>query len=434
MRILLTGANGFIGRHITAALLGAGHDVVAAVRAPARLRRAFPEVTAIAADMNADTGPEAWVARLAGVDAVINCAGILQASRGQSIEAVHYLGPKALFDACAACGLRRVVQISAISADDAAGTAYARTKKQADDYLRSLDLDWIVLRPTLVYGAGSHGGTSLLRAMAALPFAIPLVGRGDQVFQPIHMDDLTAAVVRCLETPDLGRVTLAPVGPDTLTAKEILLQLRSWLGLGPVPTLSVPMPLIRVLARLGDWIGGGPLNTTALRQLEYGNAAPARPFVEVLGIEALGIEPRSMAAALAARPSQVQDRWHARLYFVRPLLRWTLGVFWLLSGVIGLIAPAGAILGHGAALGLTGAAVAWAVGAGSLLDVAIGIGLLLRYRPGLMAAVQVIVVLGYTLALSVAEPALWADPLGPLLKNLPILAAALALAGLEAER
>jgi hypothetical protein len=265
--------------------------------------------------------------------------------------------------------------------------------------------------------------------MAALPFAIPLVGRGDQVFQPIHMDDLTAAVVRCLETPGLGRVTLAPVGPDTLTAKEILLQLRSWLGLDPVPTLSVPVPLVRALARLGDWIGGGPLNSTALRQLEYGNAAPVRPFVE-----ALGIEPRSMAAALAARPSQVQDRWHARLYFVRPLLRWTLGVFWLLSGSIGLIAPAGAVLAHAAALGLSGTAVAWAVGAGSLVDVAIGIGLLLRYRPGLMAAVQVLVVLGYTLALGVAEPALWADPLGPLLKNLPVLAAALALAAIEAER
>ena len=429
MRVLVTGANGFIGRHITAALLASGHDVAAAVRAAAEVRRAFPEVTVIAADMNADTAAEAWVPRLAGVDAVVNCAGILQGSRGQSIEAVHYLGPKALFDACARCGVRRVVQISAISADDAAGTAYARTKKQADDYLRGLDLDWIVLRPSLVYGAGSHGGTSLLRALAALPFAIPLVGRGDQVFQPIHMDDLTAAVVRCLEAPDLGRVTLDPVGPDTLTAKEILLRLRSWLGLGPVPTLSVPVPLIRALARLGDWIGGGPVNTTALRQLEYGNAAPARPFVE-----ALGIEPRSMAAALAARPSQVQDRWHARLFFVRPLLRWTLGVFWLLSGLIGLIAPAGAILPHAAALGLTGAAVPWAVGAGSLLDVAIGIGLLLRYRPGLMAAVQVLVVLGYTLALSVAEPALWADPLGPLLKNLPVLAAVLALAGLEAER
>ncbi len=104
------------------------------------------------------------------------------------------------------------------------------------------------------------------------------------------------------------------------------------------------------------------------------------------------------------------------------------------SGSIGLIAPAGAVLAHAAALGLSGAAVAWAVAAGSLLDVAIGIGLLLRYRPGPMAAVQVVVILGYTLVLGLAEPALWADPLGPLVKNLPILVAALVLAALEVDR
>ncbi len=429
MRVLVTGANGFIGRHVTAAVLASGHKVVAAVRDVAGIRRVFPDTNAVAVDLNHDLSAEVWAPRLQDVDAVVNCAGILQGSRRQSIEAIHYLGPKALFDACAACGVRRVIQISAISAEDGADTAYARTKKQADDHLRSLDLDWIVLRPSLVYGSGSYGGTSLLRALAALPFAVPLIGRGDQVFQPIHMDDLTAAVVRLLETPDINRVTLDPVGPDRLTMKDILLRLRAWLGIPPAPTLPIPMPIIRAVARLGDWLGGGPINSTALRQLEYGNAAPAGAF-----IEALGIEPRSMTSALAARPSQVQDRWHARLFFLRPLLRWTLGGFWLLSGLIGLIVPAGAILAHAAALGLTGAAVAWAVGAGALVDVAIGTGLLLRYRPGLMAAGQVMVILGYTLALGVAEPALWADPLGPLLKNLPILVAALVLAALEVER
>ncbi len=429
MRVLVTGANGFIGRHITAALLDAGHGVVAAVRDVDGIRRVFPDTNAVAVDLNQDLSAEIWAPRLENVDAVVNCAGVLQGSRRQSIEAIHYLGPKAMFDACARCGVRRVIQISAISAEDAVDTAYARTKKQADDHLRGLDLDWVVLRPSLVYGEGSYGGTSFLRALAALPFAIPLIGRGDQVFQPIHMDDLTAAVVRLVETSNIARITLDPVGPDRLTMKEILLRLRAWLGFPPAPTLPIPMPIVRAVARLGDWLGGGPINTTALNQLEYGNAAPAGAF-----IDALGIEPRSMAAALAARPSQVQDRWHARLFFLRPLLRWTLGGFWLLSGLIGLIAPAGAILGHATALGLTGAAAAWAVGAGSLVDVAIGTGLLLRYRPGLMAASQVIVILGYTLVLTFAEPALWLEPLGPLLKNPPILVAVLALAALEVER
>jgi hypothetical protein len=189
------------------------------------------------------------------------------------------------------------------------------------------------------------------------------------------------------------------------------------------------MPMIRAAARLGDWVGGGPINSTALRQLEYGNAAPAAPFVD-----ALGIEPRSMDTALALRPSQLQDRWHARLYFVRPLLRGSLGILWLASGAIGMSAPASAIAPYLAALGLSAALGAWAAAAGSLIDIAIGVGLLMRYRPNVMAAGQIFVVLGYTLVLSLAEPALWLEPLGPLLKNLPILAAALALAALEADR
>ena len=137
MRVLVTGANGFIGRHITAALLAAGHKVVAAVRNTESLLRVFPEITAVTVDMNRDVSADDWAPRLNGVDVVVNCAGILQGSRRQSIEAIHTRAPKALFDACVACGLRRIIQISAIGADDAADTAYARTKKQADDYLRA---------------------------------------------------------------------------------------------------------------------------------------------------------------------------------------------------------------------------------------------------------------------------------------------------------
>lgn len=429
MRVLVTGANGFIGRHITAALLASGHKVVAAVRDVVRMRRTFPDIATVAVDMNRDTSADDWVPRLKDVDAVVNCAGILQGTRRQSIEAIHYAAPKAMFDACVACGLRRIVQISAIGADDAASTAYAVTKKQADDYLRGLDVDWIVLRPSLVYGSGSYGGTSLMRALAALPFAIPLIGRGDQVFQPIHMDDLTAAVVQLIETPNVARITLDPVGPDRLTLRDILLRLRAWLGLPPAPTLSIPMPIIRVAARLGDWLGGGPINSTALRQLEYGNAAPVEPFIEVLGFA-----PRSMASALAARPSQLQDRWHARLYFLRPLLRWSLGVMWLLSGMIGLIAPPEAFAPYIEPLGVPNSVAPWLVAATCLLDILIGIALLLRFRPGFVAATQILAVIGYTLALTVAEPALWLEPLGPLLKNLPIMAAILALAAIEADR
>src|SRR5579862_7704813 len=137
MKILLTGANGFIGRYLLTGLLAAGHRVIPAVRRPAETDRLLKEPSSIAVDFNSDTSPETWIPRLAGIDAVINCAGILQGRMGQSIAAIHTDAPKALFTACQERGVRRVIQISAISAEAAAGTAYAETKRSADNFLTS---------------------------------------------------------------------------------------------------------------------------------------------------------------------------------------------------------------------------------------------------------------------------------------------------------
>ena len=134
VRVLLLGASGFIGRELHSALAVRGHEVVAAVR-DAKQAPPFGSQPPIVVDLNRDAAIETWIARLAGVDAVVNCAGILQGSRGQSIEAIHRDAPIALFEACKRAGVRRVVQISAISATREAATPYALTKLAADDHL-----------------------------------------------------------------------------------------------------------------------------------------------------------------------------------------------------------------------------------------------------------------------------------------------------------
>jgi len=429
MRVLVTGANGFIGRHLVAAIVDAGHHVVAAVRNPGRMQRRFPNIEVVQTDMNRDTTPDTWRTRLVGVDAVVNCAGILQQTRTQFIEAIHFLAPKALFDACVQCNVRRVVQISAVSADAAAETAYAATKERADEYLAGLDLDWVVLRPSLVYAGGSYGGTSLLRALAALPWLIPVPGRGQQKFRPIFIDDLAQAVLGSIEDDRIARVTLAAVGPHVVTLAEILVLLRSWLGLPRARFLPMPDPIIRAFARIGDRLGTGPLNSTALRQLEYGNTAAAEPFVE-----AFGFVPRAMESVLRARPSHAQDLWHARLYFLRPALRWSLGALWTLSGLVGFLAPAAKISQIATGLGLRPEVFSWWAYAADGANLAIGVCLFLRLAPFATAVVQLCAIAGYTLALSLAMPDLWIDPFGPLLKNIPIAIAVLVLAAIEEER
>lgn len=395
-----------------------------AVRHPSATDKLLAKPASVFVDFNRDKSPAVWLPRLEGIDAVINCAGILQARPGQSIEAIHAAAPEALFDACKQANVRRVIQISAISAKAGAGTAYASTKRRADDYLSATDLDWVVLRPSIVYAEGASGGTALFRALAALPFAIPVPGGGNQPFQPIHVDDLAAAILRILATPSIKRLIIDPVGPDRIVLEEILSDLRRWLGYRPVPFVHIPLSLVRIAARIGD-LAGGPVNSTSIRQLEFGNAGEVEPF-----IKATGIVPRRWREALLARPAQLQDRWHARLFFIRPLLRLSIAMTWIISGVAGLIhTPIDAMV-RLVNMGIPPQGFA----AACLLDIGVGVAVLLRWRTGVLATIQLAIVGFYTAILSMAQPSLWFEPLGPLLKNLPFVASVLALAAIEQDR
>jgi uncharacterized protein YbjT (DUF2867 family) len=428
MKILLTGANGFIGRYLMSALSRAGHQVVPAVRNPADMDSAFTDNAPIKIDLNRDTNPDVWLPRLQGIDAVINCAGILQGDRRQSIDAIHDVAPKALFKACELTGVRRVIQISAISASADAGTAYALSKTRADGFLAGTGLNWTVVKPSLVYAPGAYGGTALLRAMASLPWLLPLPGNGRQMFRPIFIDDLSAWIVAALSDVRTYRGVFLLAGPDELTLKDILLDLRRWLGFTAAATIVVPMGLIRIAARLGD-IFGGTINSTALKQLEFGNSTDGAQPGEQVALTATG-----WRQALREQPAQLQDRWHARLYFLRPLLRVGLGVSWILSGLIGLLLPLERASALFETIGITSAFATVLFVLTCLLDIAIGLAVLRRWRPAWTTLTQLAVVVGYTLALSFGLPELWSDPFGPLVKNIIFIIAALVLAAIEWDR
>lgn len=415
MRIMVLGAGGFIGRQILAELLAAGHEVVGVARRTAFLAEAFPDARFEAVDLALATTPSDWSERLSGIDVVINAAGLL---RGRGMDAVHVAMPKALCAAAREVGVGRIVLISAISARPDVKTDYSRSKLAGEDVVRDSGAPWTILRPSLVYGAGSYGGTSLIRGLAGLPFVIPLPGSGAFDFTPIHVGDFAHAVRVICEDERFAGMTLDPAGPETLSLRALLARYRAWLGFGPARLLSVPMPVMRLLGRLGDLAGDGPIASNSLTQMIAGNAADGAAFAK-----AVGFAPRSLGAALRDSPAQVQDRWHARLFFLSPALRYGLAAMWLASAWLGLAHGVDRTRDLTAGLGLPSA---WGdplrIG-GSLLDIAIA-ALVLFDRTAIRSAIaQALVVVGYTVVIGWALPALWLDPLGPLLKNLPILLA-----------
>lgn len=430
MRVLVLGGNGFLGSAIISALQRAGMTVRAAVRDPRKFQNRFPDIDAVGVDLTdaAASQPDYWGAALDGVDAVVNAAGVLQPRRARDAWAVHHAAPAALFEACVACRVRRVIQISAIGVAEAE-TVYARSKRTGDDDLMKRDLDWTVLRPAIVIGDGSYGGTSMLRAMAAFPLVTPVIGSGDTPLDVIHKDDLAAGIVRLLETGAATRAVLEPAGPERLTLLEVLTAYRRWLGLSLRPVLALPRWLVHGLARIGDASRLNPITTTAVAQFEARLTGDAKGFET-----ATGIKPRRLNEILSERTAESQDMWHARLFFLGPLVRLSLVVLWLVSGLLGLFAdPARFITYLEPMLTNQTAVLALARGMG-VVDLAIAAALFLGWRLRFLALIQLLLVLGYTVGLSLVAPELWADPFGGLLKNIPILVLILAHRILEEER
>lgn len=285
MKILLTGANGFIGRNLTTELTAIGHDI----KAVSRSRGIdFCRMLTVAD----------WMPHLEGVDAVINGVGIIGESGSQRFESLHTLAPCALFRASAKTGIRRVLQISALGADETAFSAYHLSKRAADDCLRSLDLDWFVLRPSLIYGLGGKSAALFMR-LATLPL-IPVIGSGQQQLQPVHISDVVATVVHSLTSPETKQ-TLDIAGTETVTFLEWLQTMRQAQGLPRARIVHVPFMLAMAFARIGRHFNP-MLQPENLRMLQSGYPADSRPLAQFLGRLPLTANSRLFFA----------DRVHAR--------------------------------------------------------------------------------------------------------------------------
>jgi uncharacterized protein YbjT (DUF2867 family) len=428
MRILVTGATGFIGSHIADAVTRAGYQLLVCVRNIPAAKRRFPGAEYIQADFNSDDELALWLSRLRRVDIVINTVGIIREDGKQTFDALHRDTPIALFRACEATHVKRVIQISALGADETAVSHYHLSKRSADTFLSSLGLDWAILMPSIVYGPNARS-MALFKALSSLPL-IPLVDSGEQRIQPLHIGDLVSAVIYCIESELPIRRRIELVGPEPVTMKSLLRQLRNWLGYGAARYVSIPYQTTLRLARWGGVLGCTPVDDEAVEMLKRGNTAKVSGFVDMFGYR-----PKSLTDALAELPAQQADRWHAGLYFIHPLLRWSIAFVWLFTGTVSMLAVP-TELSH-AMLYKAGVGSDWAplfLYGASTIDLLLGLALIFRFHPKQTGLLQILLILLYTLIITISQPEHWLHPFGPVSKNAPMVVAILILMILEARQ
>jgi hypothetical protein len=192
------------------------------------------------------------------------------------------------------------------------------------------------------------------------------------------------------------------------------------------------MPLLRLAGALGDRFGDGPLGSAMVRMVARGNAATLADHARLR--EDFGQAPGTFGEWQSREPSHVQDRWHARLYPLAPLLRVGLGLTCLLSAVAGFALTPAEISVLAAPLHLP-EWLGWLLGyGGSAADAVLGAMLLGNWRTRVAGNALLLLVLGYTVALGIGMPGLWLDPWGALAKNLAIIPAILVWRVLEDRR
>ncbi|MBJ9589073.1 SDR family oxidoreductase [Burkholderia seminalis] len=413
--VLVCGASGFIGRALCAQLEAGGHHVLRGVRHAAGPRD-------IAIDFARDVDPQAWLPRLTSVDVVVNAVGILADRRGATLDAVHRAAPCALFTACCRAGVRRVIQISALGVERGE-TRYFASKHAANRFLRTLPIDSRIVRPALVYGAAG-ASARLFRMLASLPVHVLPAG-GRQRLRPVHVDDLAEVVARLVVQPDdaaeAGNRVIDVVGGDEVEYREMLACYRAALGFPPAARVTLPGPLAGAAAVLSGMLPGAMFTRDTWTMLRAGNTGDPSATAAVLGRPPRGIGRFIGTESAAALRREALAMWR------RPLLRGALAIVWIWTAIASaFIHPLHASLALLAPAHLTGLPALLALYGASALDFAFGIATVAAPSRRLWAA-QAALIVAYSAVIAVTMPGLLAEPFGPVLKNVPILAILLIL-------
>ena len=425
MNILILGATGFIGSAVAQNLSTGGNAVTGLSRNPEISRYRQPRIRWVKGDLRNLTVPSSWRPLLEGIDVVVNCAGALQDTMRDDVRAVQERAMLALYDAAVTVSGIRIVQISAPRSLASSDTIFMATKITADSALAASGVRHVILRPALVLGRNAHGGSALLRSLAAFPYFTPLVDP-DTPVQIVSLEEVVDAVASAIAGTIADGSDIELASPVT-SLRSLVAAHRSWLGLAPVPTISIPSFIGRIISRCADIAGcfgwRSPLRSTALKIAQGGITTTHAKVSETQ---------EKLPSDMLDNPAGAQDLWFARLYLLKPVLILTLAAFWIVSGTVPLLNPNQAAEGFAGFFDTTTAFILTIVT--SFADIFLGLLILFHSHARKALLGMMVLSIAYLAGATIIQPSLWLDPLGPLVKIVPSMLLALVALSIFEER
>jgi NADH dehydrogenase len=280
--ILVTGANGFVGRNLVKRLRQEGLAVRAVTRIPAKAQAL--------ADLGADVVPgdindlPSLAAAAQGCDRIVHLVGIIQEGRGFTFRSVHVEGTRNVLEAAKQAGAKHLLYQSALGTRDVAKSEYYRTKWEAEQLVKASGIPYTILRPSLIYGPGDLFTVRLAGTIKLSP-VLPVIGSGRSKIQPIYIEDVISCIAKIITGSQHMGKTYEIGGPEQLTYIEVTKAIADVMGVRR-PMVHVPMFFIGPMAKMAEAIlSKPPVTTDQLIMLQEDNICDRNDLRETFDIE-----------------------------------------------------------------------------------------------------------------------------------------------------
>ena len=287
MVVLVTGATGFLGRHLLKHLAGKKERVRCLARKTSNVdfidRKKFDLVFGDITNMQSLLGATK------DVSMVINLAASVSGDV-RELNSVNVAGTKNLVEACRQNNVKRIIHISSLATTREPLDEYGKTKLEADKMVMESGLKWTILRPTMIYGEGSSAQKMLASYVNAIPFIIPIIGSGNYKVMPVYVEDVCSAIAGAEAA---GRQVDGKIydiaGPDKITFNHMISIFCKELGIRKI-MVHIPVPLCLAAAKIFSALPGFPLKESFIKSINHDTRAEPTPAIKDLGFNPVSFE------------------------------------------------------------------------------------------------------------------------------------------------